>query len=99
MPHGKPDFSKLEGKPVQGHFGTGDDFVSVDDAKALEAELNEAGAQAAFEFYDGAGHAFFNDTDRLGTYHGDHAKTAWRRTVDFFKRHLDGRDPEIERVR
>jgi carboxymethylenebutenolidase len=88
MPHGKPDFSKLEGTPVQGHFGTADDFVSVDKAKALEAELNEAGAEAAFEFYEGAGHAFFNDTDRLGTHHEGHAKQAWERTVDFFKRHL-----------
>ena len=88
MPHGKPDFSKLAGVPVQGHFGTGDDFVSVEDAKALEQELNQAGAEAAFEFYEGAGHAFFNDNDRLGTYHEEHAKTAWGRTVDFFKRHL-----------
>jgi carboxymethylenebutenolidase len=91
MPHGKPDFSTLKGIPVQGHFGTGDDFVSVDDAKALEAELNQAGAEAAFEFYEGAGHAFFNDNDRLGTYHEGHAKQAWPRTVDFFKRHL-GKD-------
>jgi carboxymethylenebutenolidase len=88
MPHGKPDFSALEGTPVQGHFGTGDDFVSVDKAKALEAELNQAGAEAAFEFYEGAGHAFFNDSDRLGTYDEGHAKQAWGRTVDFFKRHL-----------
>ena len=88
MPHGKPDFSTLDGTPVQGHFGTADDFVSVGDAKALEAELNEAGAEAAFEFYEGAGHAFFNDNDRLGTYHEEHAKTAWGRTVEFFKRHL-----------
>ena len=35
MPHGKPDFSKVDA-PVLGHFGTADDFVSVDDAKALE---------------------------------------------------------------
>ena len=88
MPHGKPDFSTLDGTPVQGHFGTADDFVSVGDAKALEAELTEAGAEAAFEFYEGAGHAFFNDNDRLGTYHEEHAKTAWGRTVEFFKRHL-----------
>lgn len=88
MPHGKPDFSALAGKPVQGHFGTSDDFVSVEDAKALEAELQEAGAEAAFEFYEGAGHAFFNDNDRLGTHDPEHASTAWQRTVDFFKRHL-----------
>jgi len=87
MPHGKPDFSKING-PVQGHFGTEDDYVSTDDAKVLEQEIRDAGAEVKFHFYEGAGHAFFNDTNRLGTYHEDHARTAWQRTVDFFKRHL-----------
>jgi carboxymethylenebutenolidase len=87
MPHGKPDFSKV-GAPVQGHFGTNDDFVPVDDAKALEKELNDAGADAKFEFYEGAGHAFANDHNRLGTYDEGKAKEAWGKTVDFFKRHL-----------
>ena len=87
MPHGKPDFSKVDA-PVLGHFGTSDDFVPVDDAKALEKELNDAGADASFEFYEGAGHAFFNDTDRLGTYDKENAESAWQKTVDFFKRHL-----------
>ena len=87
MPHGKPDFSNIDA-PVLGHFGTSDDFVSVDDAKALESDLQEAGVDAAFEFYEGAGHAFANDHDRLGTYHEDHSENAWRKTVDFFKRHL-----------
>jgi carboxymethylenebutenolidase len=83
MPHGKPDFSKIEA-PVLGHFGTADEFVSVDDAKKLEAELREAGVDARFEFYDGAGHAFFNDTNRLGTYDPQAAEAAWRRTLEFF---------------
>jgi carboxymethylenebutenolidase len=87
MPHGKPDFSKINA-PVLGHFGTNDDFVPVDDAKALEKELNDAGADAKFELYEGAGHAFFNDTDRLGTYDEGNANEAWGKTVDFFKRHL-----------
>jgi carboxymethylenebutenolidase len=87
MPHGKPDFSQIDA-PVLGHFGTADDFVSVEDAKALEQEIRDAGNDVSFEFYEGAGHAFFNDTDRLGTYHPEHAKNAWQRTVDFFKRHL-----------
>jgi carboxymethylenebutenolidase len=88
MPHGKPDFSKVDA-PVLGHFGTGDDFVSVDKAKALQQEIASASDQdVRFEFYESAGHAFFNDTDRLGTYHEGHAKQAWERTVDFFKRHL-----------
>ena len=87
MPHGKPDFSSIQG-PVLGHFGTADDFVSVDDAKGLEEEIRTAGNEVEFHFYEDAGHAFFNDTDRLGTYHEDHAKTSWDRTVGFFREHL-----------
>jgi carboxymethylenebutenolidase len=87
MPHGKPDFSKIAG-PVQGHFGTNDDYISVDDATALEQELNDAGVETSFEFYEGAGHAFFAEHNRIGTYDPQHAETAWGRTVDFFKRHL-----------
>jgi carboxymethylenebutenolidase len=87
MPHGKPDFSNINA-PVLGHFGTNDDFISVEDAKALEAELQEAGVEAAFEYYEGGGHAFANDHDRLGTYDQSHAESAWGKTVDFLKRHL-----------
>ena len=93
MPHGKPDFSKLNA-PVLGHFGTNDQFISVGEAESLEEELQQAGVEAAFEFYEGAGHAFFADHNRLGTYHEEHADTAWRKTVDFFKKHLSSnRDP------
>jgi carboxymethylenebutenolidase len=87
MPHGKPDFSRINA-PVLGHFGTADDYISVEDAKALEQELQAAGVEAAFEFYEGAGHAFFGPHDRLGTHDPEHARNAWQRTVDFFKKHL-----------
>ena len=87
MPHGKPDFSKIDA-PVLGHFGTKDEFVSEEDAKALQAELQEAGVEAAFEFYEGGGHAFANSHNRLGTYDEGHAKKAWERTTSFLKEHL-----------
>lgn len=87
MPHGKPDFSKIGG-PVLGHFGTEDEFINPDQAEALRAEMQEAGIEAAFEFYEGAGHAFANDHDRLGTYDEGHAKAAWEKTVGFLKKHL-----------
>jgi dienelactone hydrolase len=51
-----------------------------------------------FHFYEGAGHAFFADHNRLGTYHPEHAETSWDRTLEFLGRHLNGADPEIERV-
>jgi len=87
MPHGKPDFTKVKG-PVLGHFGTADEFVPVEAAKELEAELSDAGVDVNFHFYDDAGHAFFNDTNRLGTYNEDDAASSWGRTVGFLRSSL-----------
>ena len=88
MPHGKPDFSKLEA-PVLGHFGTNDDFNSVDDVEALRQEIASASRHdVTFELYEGAGHAFFNDTNRLGTYDKGAADRSWSRTIDFLRSNL-----------
>lgn len=87
MPHGKPDFSRIRG-PVLGHFGTADEFVSVDDARALAAEMRDAGVDVRFEFYEGAGHAFFNDTNRLGTYDAEAAEASWQETISFLRGNL-----------
>ncbi|HSZ05417.1 MAG TPA: dienelactone hydrolase family protein [Solirubrobacteraceae bacterium] len=84
MPHGKPDFSEIHG-PVLGHFGTADEFIPTEDANKLESELREAGVETTFHYYEGAGHAFVNDTNRLGTYDAALAEEAWGRTVDFLR--------------
>jgi carboxymethylenebutenolidase len=84
MPHGKPDFKTITG-PVIGHFGTADEFIPLDTAKSLEGELRDAGVDVRFYYYDGAGHAFFNETDRLGTYDESAAQTSWERTVEFLR--------------
>ncbi len=84
MPHGKPDFSTIKG-PVLGHFGTADEFVSKDAAEGLEGELRNAGVEVSFHYYEGAGHAFFNDTNRLGTYDKALADLSWERTVGFLR--------------
>jgi len=84
MPHGKPDFRDIKG-PVLGHFGTADAFISLKAAKALEAELRTAGVDVTFEKYTGAGHAFFNDTNRLGTHDATAALRSWERSVGFLR--------------
>jgi carboxymethylenebutenolidase len=84
MPHGKPDFTKIKG-PVLGHFGTADEFIPQEDADKLESELRDAGADVTFHHYEGKGHAFFNDTNRLGTYDEGAAQLSWQRTVDFLR--------------
>jgi len=87
MPHGKPDFAKIKG-PVLGHFGTADAFISLKDAKLLEMELRTAGVDVTFEKYTGARHAFFNDTNRLGTYDARFARLSWQRTLTFLRKAL-----------
>lgn len=84
LPHAKPDFSAVHG-PVLGHFGTGDEFVPVADAQALEREIRTAGVDVTFHYYDGGGHAFANDHNRLGTYDPELTKSAWERTVSFLR--------------
>jgi carboxymethylenebutenolidase len=83
MPYGRPDFAGIQG-PVLGHFGTDDEFVSEDAARDLELEMRSAGVDVQFEFYD-AGHAFFNETDRLGTYDPEAANRSWQRTLEFLR--------------
>lgn len=89
MPHGRPDFSRISG-PVLGHFGTADEFVSVEDARALEKQLREAGVNAAFQYHVGAGHSFFNNSDRFGTYDTTAAERSWERTVAFLRDRVNG---------
>jgi carboxymethylenebutenolidase len=60
----------------------------VQAAEALLEELRGAGVEAEFVFHEGSGHAFFNDTNRLGTYDPDAAERAWERTVEFLRENL-----------
>jgi carboxymethylenebutenolidase len=89
MPHGKPDFSGIDG-PVLAHFAADDEFISLEESKALEQEMRAAGADVESHVYEGAGHAFFNDTNRLGTYDRDAAGLSWERTVEFLRGALLG---------
>jgi carboxymethylenebutenolidase len=84
LPHGKPDFSRIDG-PVLAHFAAEDQFISLDESKALEQEMRGAGVDIRSHTYDGVGHAFFNDTNRLGTYDREAADLAWQRTVEFLR--------------
>jgi carboxymethylenebutenolidase len=52
----------------------------------FEAALKEASVEYKIFMYEGAGHAFFNDTS--SRYHEEAAKLAWERTIAFFKQKL-----------
>lgn len=72
--------------PLLGHFGAEDRGIPVADVEALRDRLKERGALAELHLYPGAGHAFNNDT-RPG-YQKEAATAAWKRTLDWFRKHL-----------
>jgi carboxymethylenebutenolidase len=81
-----PDWSKLQAS-VLGHYAELDEFFSPDKARELEATLNGLGKDVELHFYDGAHHAFFNDT-RPEVYDEQAASTAWVRTLEFLRSKL-----------
>jgi len=54
--------------------------------EAFEAALKEASIEYKLFMYEGAGHAFFNDTG--SRYHKEAALLAWERTIAFLKEKL-----------
>ena len=75
--------------PVLGHFGTEDGFAPPAQVDALEAEL-QAKAKGSVEIvrYPGAGHAFANDENPMGTYDAALATQAFARSVEFLRANL-----------
>lgn len=55
--------------------------------EAFEAALKKASVDYKIYMYEGAGHAFFNDTNE-SRYHKEAARLAWKRTVEFFNEKL-----------
>jgi carboxymethylenebutenolidase len=71
--------------PVLGLYGEEDTGIPVDDVRAMETALTEAGVENEIQIYPGAGHAFFNDTRE--SYNPDAASDAWTRTLEWLRRH------------
>lgn len=83
-----PDLSGITA-PVLGHFGGEDDFAPPARVKEIEAKITEeAGVPVDFNIYEGAGHAFFNDTNAMGTYDPELAAQTWQRTLQFLREKL-----------
>ncbi|MEM7409151.1 MAG: dienelactone hydrolase family protein [Myxococcota bacterium] len=76
------------GCPLLAYFGAEDEFVPVDDVRALEAALPAEPASEIIVVPD-AGHAFMNDT-RPDAHRPEAATAAWSRTVGFLRQHLAG---------
>ena len=65
----------------------GDDQRINQGIPAFEAALKKAGVAYSIHMYEGAQHAFNNDTN-ADRYNKKAAQLAWKRTIDFFKKEL-----------
>ena len=87
--YGRPldesDTARLQA-PVLGLFASEDHGIPVADVRAFEGELERHGVPHQIHVYEGAHHAFFNDTRPV--YDPQAAADAWRRTLAWFDRHL-----------
>jgi carboxymethylenebutenolidase len=85
-PKVEPDFENLSA-PVLGLYAEKDQFVPPEAVRALEEEVRGHGKSIETHTYPGADHAFFNDT-RPEVYDAEAAADAWRRTIEFLRKHL-----------
>jgi carboxymethylenebutenolidase len=82
--YGSPD-DATPGCPVQAHYGTEDRFEPsmIDDLEGRLASLDNG---SEVHRYEGAGHAFMNDTREA--FSPEHAQVAWDRAIAFIERNL-----------
>lgn len=84
----QPDLDKVDRikAAVQMHYGGLDERVN-EGMKAYEEALKKANVKYEQYVYEGAQHAFHNDTS-AARYNEQAAKLAWKRTLDFFQKYL-----------
>ncbi|MEU0690549.1 dienelactone hydrolase family protein [Streptomyces uncialis] len=72
--------------PVQAHFGGADTVIPLDQVTRLTDALERSGRPTEVHVYEGAGHAYHDDT------HPNHrpeaARLTWERTLAFLGEHL-----------
>ena len=86
--YGSPLSAELAGQvsaPILSFLGTADS-IPVSSLEAMHAVFDANGVTNHYEIYDGAQHAFFNDT--RASYDEGAATNAWQQTLDWFGQHL-----------
>ena len=72
--------------PILGNYAGADMAITESDINLLKQTLTKYGKKFGIKIYQGAPHAFFNDTKE--SYRPDAAKDAWERTLNFFNKQL-----------
>jgi len=72
--------------PVMGSYGALDGGIPATNVDAMRDALEAAGVAHDVKMYEGAQHAFFNDT--RPSYHKEAAQDAWTRTLAWFEQYV-----------
>jgi carboxymethylenebutenolidase len=80
------DYASSIGTPIAGSWGERDTSILPADVRALDAKLTGLAKPHEFRIYEGAGHAFFDDTRE--SYAPSAAADAWARTLAWFGEYL-----------
>lgn len=72
--------------PVQAHFGGADEVIPLDQVARLGDALKLSGQETEVHVYEGAGHAYHDDTHP--NHHSEAARLTWERTLAFLRKHL-----------
>lgn len=73
--------------PVLGLYGEADQGIPISLVQDFERELDNNNILNDIHVYPAAPHAFFNDS-RPHIYDDNSAKDAWKRTINWFQKHL-----------
>jgi carboxymethylenebutenolidase len=73
--------------PIYAFYGEKDERL-LQSLPMLEEDMHEAAVDFTAEVYEGAGHAFFNDTNPFA-YNEHAANDAWPKTLNFLKQAMD----------
>lgn len=82
MPPAPEEVPKIKA-PIMAHYAGNDERINAA-VPAFEEALKKAGKEYKIFMYEGAQHAFNNDSNPQ-RYNAEAAKLAWGRTVEFFK--------------
>ena len=74
--------------PVQGHFAEQDQMTPPEKAREIEHKIADGGTAVQFYIYAGAGHAFCNEENRLGTWNPEAGELAMGRATAFLHEQL-----------
>ncbi len=82
----EPDQAGNVKGPIMGHFGAEDGGIPVEEVQAMDEAFDAANIENEIYIYEGAPHAFFNET--RDSYRPEAAEEAWARTLSWFNTHL-----------